>query len=96
VFATSPVILRCTATPGDRVLWIEYVTNPNGITISDGDLLIPDHPNFDRYQLDADVEAGTYDLTITETVFEDGGLYECLDENTGTKLRAQLIIIGNK
>lgn len=94
VYATVATTFRCAATPGDRVLWVEYVTNPNGIIISDGENLIPDHPNFARYQLDADVDTGTYDLTITNTILEDGGLYECQDENTGTKRGAQLVIIA--
>jgi len=93
VFATVSTTFKCTATPGDRVQWVEYVTNPNGLIISDGDQLITDHPNFDRYQLDADVDAGTYDLTITSTIVADGGLYECQDENTGTFRGAQLVVI---
>jgi hypothetical protein len=93
VFATVATTFRCAATPGDRVQWVEYATNPNGIVISDGADLIPDHPNFDRYQLDADLAAGTYNLTITSTVVADGGLYECQDENTGTSRGAQLVVI---
>lgn len=94
VYATSSLTIRCQATPGDRVQWHEYVTNPNGIIISDGDTLVPSHPNFARYTLDADLAAGTYDLTISDTVIQDGGVYECSDENTGTYKRAQLVIIA--
>jgi len=93
VYAYTPTTFRCSATPGDRVLWVEYTTNPNGIILSDGADLIPGHPNFDRYQLDADVATGTYDLTITSTILGDGGLYECQDENSGTVRGAQLVVI---
>jgi hypothetical protein len=86
--------LNCTATPGDRVQWIEYITSANGGIISDGDALLPGHPNFARYRLNANVAAGTYELTITDTQLIDGGLYECFDENTRTKLRAEIIIIA--
>jgi hypothetical protein len=94
IYATSQITLRCQATPGDRVQWHEYVTNPNGIIISDNENLIPGHPNFARYTLDADLAAGTFDLTISDTIVQDGGVYECSDENTGTFKRAQLVIIG--
>jgi len=93
VYAFSSVTFRCIATPGDRIQWVEYVTNPNGIIISDGAVLIPDHPNFDRYELFADAAAGIYNLTITSTIVADGGLYECKDENTGTSRGAQLVVI---
>lgn len=93
-YAGGQVTLNCEATDGDRVMWHEYTTNPNGALISDGAALVPDHPNFARYILDADVAAGTYHLTIIDTVLADGGVYECSDENTKTKLQSQLVVIG--
>jgi hypothetical protein len=96
VYATADVTFRCQATPGDRVQWHEYATNPSGALISDGVDLSPTHPNYARFTLEASVTEGTYNLTVSSTVLEDGGVFECSDENTGTYKRAQLVVIGNK
>lgn len=93
VYAGSTVTLTCTPSAGDRVQWYEYATSPAGSMISDNEFLLPGHPNFDRYNLTIDGDTGVYTLWISDTVVEDGGVYECRDENSGTFRKSQLIII---
>jgi hypothetical protein len=84
VVAGNQVILSCTSslTENERIQFIEYVTNPAGSVISDGTTLLPGHDNYFRYGLVADAIAGTYELTIRDTVLADGGKYACRDINS--------------
>jgi len=95
-YASSSIMFSCRATPGDRVQYVEYVTNPNNnpILISDNDQLLPSHPNYARYSMSADLALGYFNLTISNTVVGDGGRYECRDENTGTSRFAELVIFS--
>jgi hypothetical protein len=95
-YAGPAVKLTCSANIDDRVQWIEYATSPvGGSIVSDGSVLLPSHPNFNRSLLEANEETGSYNLTITQTIVNDGGRYECKDALTGTSLSADLIIIAS-
>jgi hypothetical protein len=97
VYAGSDVELSCTASSDDhRVQWIEYVTTEHGSMISDGDYILPGHPNADRYNITVDLETNTYVLTIADTVVDDGGRYECRDERTYTSMTSQLVVIAGE
>jgi len=67
-----------------------------GNLISDGNILIPGHPNSLRYALPLQ-QPGYYDLYITEVLYEDGTYYKCQDFNAAppdqTELGAQLVVI---
>jgi len=79
----NDIVLTCqsTVTGLETVQFREYQTNPNGAIISSGQTLLPGHPNYFRTTLEADIEAGTYALTIKGAVLEDGGRYSCADAN---------------
>jgi len=81
--AGPEVTLQCRVevTGSERVQWTEYATNPNGALISDNNILLPGHPNFNRYSLQYDAANGVYDLDIYPTEMGDGGYYKCADVN---------------
>lgn len=97
---TNSVTLQCRV-PSDtaassRVQWYEYGTVANGNLISDGNVLLPGHPNSLRYSLVLD-QPGQYDLVINPINYEDGTYYKCQDFNSAppdqTELGAQLVVI---
>jgi hypothetical protein len=86
-----------TATGSPRIQWFEYVYNPNGGLISDGDLISPTHPHAARYSL-VRVNQRQYDLHIMNLLRSDGGTYTCVDTNavglTKQRHSAELIVIA--
>jgi hypothetical protein len=94
----SAAVLRCRSddAPSSNIRWYEYITNPEGDIISDGETVIPGHPNSARYTI-VHPDAVTFDLQINPTVWNDAGLYACVDSDvvppsTG-RLNVQLVII---
>lgn len=83
VLAGNNLTITCQSTVLglELIQFREYQTNPNGAVISSGSSLLPGHPNYFRYALVADVNAGTYALTIIGVVIGDGGRYSCSDAN---------------
>lgn len=83
VLVGTDISLSCqsTTTGLERIQFVEYQTNPAGAVVSDGSTLLPGHPNYFRHELIADVDAGTYSLTIRASVLADGGKYACRDIN---------------
>lgn len=90
------VELTCTSTaapPDVRISWTEYITNPNGAIISDGEYLMPSHPNSARYEIVTDL-ATTWDLKISPFMLIDGGAYRCIDQyDVESAAYAQVIAI---
>jgi len=80
-----------------NIRWYEYVTDPNGVLVSDGGVLITSHPNYDRYELVLD-DSRTISLKINDIVLEDAGYYQCQDSNAAPPATinrgAQLVVIG--
>lgn len=98
--SVNGVTLKCQVADGvntSRVQWYEYGTVASGNQISDGNLLLPGHPNYLRYSMDLTNE-GQHDLVINPVVLEDGTYYKCQDFNAAppdqTELGAQLVVIG--
>jgi hypothetical protein len=90
------VVLECEADSStSRVQWIEYATNELGAPISDGDFIIPGHPNSARYLILHPTDT-VYDLQINPTVVADGGTYKCEDVNGGAPALVQLIMIDGE
>jgi len=94
------VRLTCRVPPGStaRVQWIEFGTTPSGNLISDGNILLPGHPNSLRYVLDVgESGSGQYDLIINPVVLADGTYYVCRDFDSvppeQRQLGAQLVVI---
>jgi len=94
------VTLQCQVPAEDadttRVQWYEYGTDSRGNLISDGNVLLPGHPNALRYSLNL-VPAGHFDLVINPIAYDDGTYYKCVDYNAAppdqTELGAQLVVI---
>ena len=80
-----------------NIRWYEYVTNSVGVLISDGDTLLPSHPNADRYELVLS-DSRTIALKINNIKVNDAGYYQCQDSNAAppsiTRLGAQLVVLG--
>ena len=99
--ADDYVILSCRTdgVANSNVRWYEYTTTSSidGALISDGDLLLPSHPNAARYQLIRS-NSVTFDLRINNITLADGGFYSCQDSNASPpstiRLGAQLIVFG--
>jgi hypothetical protein len=97
---SGPVVLQCRvpAATADqtRVQWIEFGTRPTGDLISDGNVLIPGHPNYLRYNLDL-TNPGQFDLVISPLIAADGAYYVCRDFNSAppdqVALGAQLVVV---
>jgi hypothetical protein len=102
-FTGETVILPCSANSSStspRIHWIEYVYNLGGGMISDGNFILPGHPQRLRYAIRND-EANQFDLVITGATMADGGTYECYDSSTADvggggqqNFMAQLIVLG--
>jgi hypothetical protein len=100
VYAGETVTFTCwvdedTANP--RIQWTEYAHSPNGGLISDGNSILPGHPQSERYSLNTS-ETRQFDLIIVNVGLADGGAYSCYDSNApGTvkqRSAAQLIVIA--
>lgn len=97
------VTFTCSAAVGGtpRIQWKEFITipEPDGNLISDGTLILPAHPNHERYSLDTS-QPRQFDLTIHGVTLEDAGLYTCSDLSapiTDKKVHgAQLTVIDSK
>ena len=95
----TPVLVELTcistaAPPDVRISWNEYITNPNGAIISDGEYLMPSHPNAARYEIVTDL-ATKWDLKISPFMLIDGGAYRCIDQyDVASAAYAQVIAIG--
>jgi hypothetical protein len=99
VLLGNDVVITCesTVTGSERIQFLEYQTNPSGAIISDGNALLPGHPNYFRHSLQADVDGGIYALAIKTTVLADGGKYACRDVNALPSPMiwyADLVVIG--
>ena len=102
VYEGEDVVLTCAGLTnadiesGYRVMWYEFITLPQGNPISDGNQVLPGHPNADRYSIEQPT-ADTFNLKITNVQGSDGGTYVCQDFNSFTPYRykfgAQLIVI---
>jgi hypothetical protein len=96
----STVTLTCRIAPGTVdtavVQWWEYGTNPNGAQISDMNVLLPGHPNRQRYSMIMD-SPEQYDLMIRDIEPIDGTYFKCMDTNADPinqkQLGAQLVVI---
>lgn len=101
VYAGSTVTMRCwvsAASSGNpRVQWTEFAYNSNGQLISDGDLILPAHPQSSRYTL-VRTDPLQYDLVISNVNVNDGGVYSCFDANAPVtekqRAAAQLVVIA--
>jgi len=101
VYAGETVTLRCwvaTNTAGTpRIQWSEFASSDNGQLISDGDFILPAHPNSARYSLVRNSSL-QYDLQIANVNMADGGVYSCFDSNAPSTEKqrgaAQLVVIG--
>jgi hypothetical protein len=80
-----------------NIRWYEYVTNPNGVLVSDGDIILSGHPNSDRYEL-VRSDSRTFSLKINNINLNDAGYYQCQDSNAAppsiTRLGAQLVVLA--
>jgi hypothetical protein len=98
VLAGEDVVLRCRTdgVPNTNVRWFEFSTSSTGAMLSDGELILPTHPNSARYTI-IHSDSVTYDLRISPTIWEDGAYYYCADSNGAppsiVQLGAQLVII---
>lgn len=100
VDAGSSVTLSCWVSPSSsnnpRVQWTEFATSENGQLISDGDFILPSHPNSARYSLDRQ-DPLQYDLIISNVNINDGGVYSCYDSMAPVtekqRAAAQLVVI---
>jgi hypothetical protein len=83
MIAGPSLTLPCTVhvTETERVQWYEYGTNPQGELISDGNTVLPGHPNSLRYAILADPGQGSYPLYVYPTLVADGTYYQCVDVN---------------
>jgi hypothetical protein len=81
VLEGTTVTLPCAAaaSPVARVMWVEYVTSPSGLTLSDNKNIVPTHPNFVRYAITGGPLE--YNLEIRNLSLADGGRYLCQDIN---------------
>jgi len=86
VLAGDTATLVCVSedAASSRILWGEYVWNPDGTVgiISDGGVVLPGHPQAARYSIDTST-ANHFDLQIASTISGDGGQYLCQDQNDG-------------
>jgi len=84
VMSGDSVILTCSVNSTSidpRMHWIEYAYYPGGGMISDGEFILPGHPQRARYSILRDDEF-MYDLMITGANLDDGGRYECYDSSS--------------
>lgn len=102
VYPAVTVTLTCwvsPTTPSPRIQWTEFASGANGQLISDGDFILPAHPNAARYSLDR-TDPRQYDLIISDVRLADAGVYSCFDANAGTgekqRHAAQLIVIAGQ
>lgn len=101
VYAGVDVTLRCwvssTSAGNPRVQWTEFAYSSNGQLISDGDFILPAHPQSARYSLVRDNPL-QFDLTIRAVTVNDGGVYSCFDANAPStekqRAAAQLVVIA--
>jgi hypothetical protein len=101
VYAGATITFTCWVSSesagSPRIQWTEFAYNPNGQLISDGDFILPAHPQADRYSLVRD-DPFQYDLVIADVNLNDGGVYSCFDANAPVtekqRAAAQLIVIG--
>lgn len=100
VLAGESVTLTCRTdgVSGSNIRWAEFITNPSGALISDGSIIVPSHPNYDRYQIITDETGRTFSLKISNVVLNDAGFYMCMDSNAALpstfRLGAQLVVIA--
>jgi len=81
VYSGQDVTFTCRVEAGaqiPRVQWFEYACNSEGNLISDGSLIVADHPQAERYSL-VRVSQLQYDLHIRDVRRTDGGKYMCVD-----------------
>ena len=92
------VILRCAVVdppPASRVLWAELTTATGGMAISDGENILPTHPNRDRYRIVHETST-EFHLEIRDVRLSNGGQYICQDIDATASYRssAQLVVLG--
>lgn len=96
-YVGSTVTLTCSTTNSAEyhVVWTEFASTSGGARISDNDVIVPDHPNADRYQIVHDTPY-QFDLVISSVVLSDGGTYRCEDLNAvapdKTRAQAEFIV----
>ena len=98
VTAGGTVILRCAVVdppPASRVLWAELTTATGGMAISDGENILPTHPNRDRYRIIHE-SSREFHLEIRDVRLSDDGQYVCQDIEATASYRAsaQLVVLG--
>jgi hypothetical protein len=99
VYAGETTTLQCITdgVPSSNVRWYEFVLDSNGGLISDGGVILPSHPNADRYEI-ISPDSRTYSLRIRDINLNDAGLYQCIDSNAAppsiVTRAAQLVVIA--
>lgn len=101
VYAGTTVTFSCWVSPtsagNPRIQWTEFAYNPQGQLISDGDLILPAHPQASRYALVRN-DPLQYDLVVSNVNVNDGGVYSCFDANAPItekqRAAAQLVVIA--
>jgi len=100
-FAGETITLVCevdSPPPNSRVHWWEFVSGESGQMISDNGIILPSHPNAQRYTIDM-VTPTTFNLLIHDAVLADGGTYVCLDANSAAPNvnsgQAEVIVLAN-
>jgi len=98
VVAGDTTTLNCVTdgVANSNIRWFEYATNPTGVLISDGETLLPSHPNFARYELVVS-DSRTIALKINNINVNDAGYYQCQDSNAAppsfTRFGSQLVVL---
>jgi hypothetical protein len=98
VLAGGTTVLECVSDGVEtaNLRWYEYATNDDGVIISDGAVLLPGHPNSDRYTL-VMPDSRTINLQIADITLGDAGYYQCLDSNAAppstVRLGANLVVL---